>query len=163
MKQDHLLTPGSMTLITGRRSLTYQRMHALIVELALSDSVRLLIGGGRYDHYGINYALAMATPRYERIMDENIHLSRAETPYQVVELLHQIQADRTPTLALDLLKTFYEEGLPEREVDQLLFETILQLRRISRQATVIVSAHSKPNRPRLLKALENAVERVESI
>ena len=151
-----------ISLITGHRSYTYQRMHALIVELALTGSVKIIIGGNRYDHYGINYALAVATGQYERILNGNIHLSRAETCYQVVELLHETQADQTTSLVLDMLTTFYDESVPEQEVNHLLFESISALRRLSQQAAVLISAHSKPNRPRLLKALENAVDQVEA-
>jgi hypothetical protein len=79
----------------------------------------------------------------------------------MVELLTQTQADGVPSLVLDLLTTFYDEGAPEREINQLLFEAILELRRLSRGALVVVSAHAEENRPRLLKVLENAVERVE--
>jgi hypothetical protein len=152
---------GNITLIAGHRGYTHQRMHALIVELALEGPVRVLIGGNRYDHYRINYALAAATPLYEYILAHHLHLSRAETCYQMVELLTQTQAGPAPCLILDLLTTFYDEGIPEREIDQLLFETILQLRRLSRGATVTVSAHAEEKRPQLLKVIENAADLVE--
>lgn len=154
-------TLACITLIIGQRSHTYQRMHALIVELALAGPVKVLIGGNRYDHYWVNYALAAATPRYEHILDNHIHLSRAETCYQMVELLTQMQTNQVPSLVLDLLATFYDEGVPERETNQLLFEAILEFRRLSRGAAVVVSAHPEENRPRLLKVIKNAVDRVE--
>jgi hypothetical protein len=152
---------GRITLISGQRNATYQQMHALIVELALADPVKILIGGNRYDHYGINYALAAATSHYEYILDNHIRLSRAETCYQIVELLKQTSADQTPCLVLDLLEPFHDESIPEREINQLLFEAILELRRLSQGATVTVSAHAGKNRPRLLKALEKALNQVE--
>jgi hypothetical protein len=156
-----LVVPGHITLVTGQRNCIQQRMHALIVELALAGPVKLLIGGNRYDHYWINYALAAATSRYEQILEENIRLSRAETCYQMVELLNRTQADQVPSLVLDLLTPFYDESVPDSETNQLLFEAILELRRLSRQAAVAVSAHLGQNRPRLLKVLENAVDRVD--
>jgi hypothetical protein len=156
-----LPSPNSITLITGERGHTRQRMHTLIVQLALTGPVKLLIGGNRYNHYGVNYAIAAATPDYERILDEHITLSRAETCYQMVELLIQTETDKTPVLVMDLLTTFYDESAPDREVNHLLFEAILQLRRFSQQAAVVVSAHPRDNRPRLLKVLEKAVDRVE--
>jgi hypothetical protein len=152
---------GSLTLVTGGRSETQQKMHALLVELALAGPVKVLIGGNRYDHYLVNYALAAATPCYEQILQEHIYLSRAETCYQMVELLAQTQAGPVPCLILDLLATFYDEAAPEREINQLLFEAILELRRLSRAAAVVVSAHAGKDRPRLLEVIKNAVERVE--
>jgi hypothetical protein len=155
------IVPGHITLISGQRNATYKKMHASIVELALAGPVRVLIGGNRYDHYGINYAVAAATSHYEYILDAHIRLSRAETCYQMVELLKQIPADRTPSLVLDLLAPFHDESVPEREINQLLFEAILELRRLSHEATVTVSAQAGQNRPRLLKVLENAFSQVE--
>lgn len=165
-----LLKPGAfrvvtnhhhITLVTGQRSHTHQRMQALIVALALAGPVNVLIGGNRYDHYGINYALAATTPHYEQILGENIRLSRAETCYQMIELLSQTPADQTPSLVLDLLMPFHDESVPEREINQLLFEAILELRRLSQEAAMVVSAYRGQDRPRLLKVLENAVDRVE--
>ncbi|MEN8172724.1 MAG: hypothetical protein ABFS03_07560 [Chloroflexota bacterium] len=161
MNPDNRFPPASITLIVGQRAFTRQRMHALIVALALENPVRLLIGGNRYDHYGINYAIAAVTPHYEHILDEHIYLSRAETCYQMVELLIQTPDAPTPTLVLDLLTTFYDESAPDREVNQLLFESILNLRRLSQQAPVLVSARSGQTRPHLLKALLNAADQVE--
>jgi hypothetical protein len=152
---------GSLTLVTGGRSEARQKMHALLVELALAGPVKVLIGGNRYDHYRVNYALAAATPCYEQILGEHISLSRAETCYQMVELLAQTQAGPVPCLVVDLLATFYDEAAPEREINQMLFEAILELRRLSREAPVTVSAHSGQSRPRLLEVIKNAVERVE--
>jgi len=152
---------GGIMLVSGENKYTYRKMHALIVELALTGPVKVLIGGNRYDHYGINYALAAAASCYEYILDSHIRLSRAETCYQMVELLRQTPADQTPCLVLDLLAPFHDESVPEREMDQLLFETILELRRLSQTAMVTVSAHAGKNRPRLLKVLENAFNQVE--
>ena len=157
----HREQEGSITLVTGRRGYTHQKMHTLLVELALTDPVKVLIGGNRYDHYRINYALAAATPFYEYALEHHIRLSRAETCYQMVELLTQTQADAVPCLVLDLLTTFDDESVPEREIDQLLFESILQLRRLGRRTDVTVSAHAPGKRPQLLKALEQAVNHVE--
>jgi hypothetical protein len=152
-----------ITLISGKRNAANKKMHALIVEFALESPVRILIGGNRYDHYGINYALAAATAHYEYILDAHIRLSRAETCYQMVELLKQTPADPIPSLILDLLAPFHDESVPEREINQLLFEAILELRRLSRGAMIAVSAHAGKNRPRLLKVLENTFNQVEQL
>jgi hypothetical protein len=162
MNHDHLPSRVGITLITGSRSYTHRRMHELIIELALINPVRVLIGGNHYDHYGVNYALAMVAPRYyEQILDKHIRLSRAETCYQMVELLSQTHADVVPSLVLDLLTPFYDESIPDSEINQLLFEAILALQRLSQSAAIVVSSHAGQNRPRLLKVLENALDRVE--
>lgn len=148
-------------LVTGQSSYTHQRMQALIVEMALVGPVKVLIGGNRYDHYGINYALAASTSCYEYILGAHIRLSRAETCYQMVELLKQTPADQTPNLVLDLLMPFQDESVPDSEINQLLFEAILELRRLSQGAMVAVSAQEGKNRPHLLNVLEHALDRIE--
>jgi len=160
-KSGAFVVHGNITLISGQHNATYQKMHALIVELALAGPVKVLIGGNLYDHYGINYALAAATSHYEYILDTHIRLSRAETCYQMVELLNQTPADQTPSLVLDLLAPFHDESVPEREIDQLLFEAILELRRLNQRAKVVVSAYPGKNRPRLLTVLENVFDQIE--
>ena len=161
MRKSKILSPGRLTLITGERGFTHRRMHELIVDLALEGPVKLLIGGNRYDHYAINYAIAVSTFDYERILAENIILSRAETCYQMVELLIDTEAGESPTLVLDLLNTFYDESTPDQEVNQLLFEAITHLRRLSGPSPLVVSAHAREGRPHLLKVLEKAVDQVE--
>lgn len=138
-------------------------MHTRIVKFALNGPITLLIGGNRYDHYGINYAIAAATSQYEYILDKHIFLSRAETCYQMVELLAQTQTAQGPILILDLLKTFYDESIHDREIHQLLFEAILALRRFSQKVPVVVSAHPGRKRSWMLKVLKNAVHQVERL
>jgi len=151
----------SLSLITGQHNYTHQKMHALLVEMALEGPVKLLIGGNRYDHYWVNYALAASTPYYEHILHNHIRLSRAETCYQMVELLNQTKVDQVPSLVLDLLTPFLDQSVPDSEINQLLFEAILALRRLSQQARVVVSAHAGQNRSRLLEVLKKALDRVE--
>jgi len=160
MIQAHALHPVRITLITGSKKATTQQMHKLIVEAALLGPVRVLLGGNRFSFYDIAYALAAETPQYEDILKNHITLSRAETCYQIVELLIDTPANPTLTLVSDLLTTFYDEGVPEKEIDQLLFESALQLHRLSKPAPVVVSAHVRETRPRLLKALEKKANEV---
>jgi hypothetical protein len=161
MKEKPIFLPGRIYLVTGDSTYTRQRMHELIVDLALVQPVKLLVGGNRYDHYGINYAIAAVAPDYERILNEHITLSRAETCYQMVELLIETQADEKPTLVLDLLRTFYDEGVPEQEINHLLFEARRQMRRLNQSAALIVSARSKESRPHLLNVLMNLAHHTE--
>ncbi|HKJ27901.1 MAG TPA: hypothetical protein VJ965_09705 [Anaerolineales bacterium] len=80
---------ASITLITGPRGYTRQRMLERLIETALQEQVRILIGGNHFPVYQIAYALAARTGKYYTILSEEILLSRAETGYQLVELLQQ--------------------------------------------------------------------------
>ena len=162
MAKNALLSVGSITLITGDRTFIAHRTQQLIVTAALHEPVRVLIGGNRYDHYGVNYAIASATPAYEHIMREHIFLSRAETCYQMVELLMQTRADEKPTIILDLLATFYDDSVPDREINALMAEAAAQLRRLSQQAPVVIGSRPNETRPALIHVLARLAQRTET-
>lgn len=161
MTKNSLLSIGNITLITGDRAFISHRTQQLIVSIALNTPVKLLIEGNRYDHYAINYAIASASSDYEHIMRQNIFLSRAETCYQMLELLIQTRADQKPTIILDLLASFYDEGVSDREINQLMVESIMQIRRLSQKAPVMISARPDKKRPSLFNVLKNLAHHVE--
>ena len=154
---------SNLTLITGQRSETRQRMFALLIDTALHEPVRVLLGGNHFPVYEINYALAAQTRDYHALLQEGITLSRAETGYQIVELLRQTESAPTVTLASDLLTPLMDEGLNEKEAGELLFESILELRRLAKVGKVYVSAHAPQPRPHLLLALTRAAGTVWQI
>jgi len=154
------LTAGQIVLLSGPRYLCFQHSHALMVQAALQRPLRVLVGGNRFSVYDLAYALAARTGEYEEIMRQRIHLARAETCYQMAELLIETETLPLLTLVTDLTSSFYDPGVPESEIDQLLFRCIAELRRLSQAAPLLVSASPGPVRPRLLKALEKAAARV---
>ena len=160
MRYEQSLSLSQIILFTGLRNDTHLQLYLLLVELALAEPIRLLIGGNRYDHYGINYALAAETPHYEQILDSHIRISRAETCYQMVELLCQTRATAKPILILDLFKSFYDTAVPERAIQQLLNDAIEEIRRLSGRAAVVMNAQPEQERPYLLKRLERIATHV---
>jgi len=154
------LTPGQIILLVGHRKFNNQKMHWLIVETALLQPVRVLLGGNQFSFYDISYALANITPDYESCLENHIYLSRAETCYQMVQLLTEVKTSSRPILVSDLLNPFYDDGVPEREIDLLLFEAIIQLQRLSKKAPVVVSATEKQIRPRLLNILQQHASQI---
>lgn len=145
--------PGKLYLVTGSREYVNWQMHRWIVEAALSAPVIVFVGGNRYAVYDVNYAVAAVSEDYEHILDHHILLSRADTCYQMTGLLRDADTDGRLVLVMDMLATFYDDGVPEREVDRLLFECLLGLRRMRERAPVIISAAERASRPRLLNAL----------
>ncbi|MCH7663418.1 MAG: hypothetical protein IH859_06070 [Chloroflexi bacterium] len=155
------MLPPNLYLMAGERAHIGRRMHTLIVQSALAGPVRVLIGGNRFDLYSIAYALAAQVgDRFYHILENHITLSRAEICPQIVELLLETETRPVTTLVTDFLTPFYDDGFPDSEVDNLLFDSILELRRLSTQAPVIVSAHPAPPRLRLFHALERAADEV---
>jgi hypothetical protein len=75
-----------------------------------------------------------------------IYLARAFTCYQMLTLLSETPAiPRQPTLALDLLATFYDESVRATDALHLLENCLADLRRLSAHAPVVVSG--RPPRP----------------
>ena len=151
----------NLTLITGPRRYIRQAMHDLLIDFALQGPVRVLLGGNDFPVYTIAYDLAARTGEYYAILEEGIHLSRAETVYQMTELLKQTPGSATPTLVSDLLNSFMEDSLTAKEVNQLLFECILELQQLCKTAPVYVSSYESPIRPHLLMALSKAADVVQ--
>ncbi len=151
----------NLTLITGPRAYTRQRIFDLLIETALRQPVRVLLGGNDFPVYEIVYALAAQTGDVYTILEEGITLSRAETGYQLAELLRQTPTAPTVTLAADLLSPLMDEGLREQETSDLLFACILELRRLGKAAPVYISAAQPKARQHLLMALTRAVDAVQ--
>ncbi len=133
----------------------------LTARLALLAEVRVLDGGNCFNVYTVAQNLRRRTPHVEAAL-RRIRVARAFTCYQVVALLQTTPASPTPTLALDLLATFQDESVPLDERRRLLQMSIAELRRLSRQGQVLVSAHPRPcaSIAELHQMLEDAAERV---
>lgn len=155
------LAQGQLYLVCGSRRFTGLRLRDLVVEYALQGAVRVLIGGNRFGVHEIAYALAAQTEQYYEILENNISLARAETCYQMAGLLKSTPVSATPTLVSDFLSPFYEEGMAEKEVDELLFESFAELRRLSKHTPLVITASIDEKRKRLLHALEKTVDVIE--
>jgi hypothetical protein len=136
------------------------RWQRLAAGLALRRPVRLLVFGNRFDPYALAYDLARRTGEYQDILAQRIVLARAETPHQALALLQRTPAAPIPTLAGDLLEPFHDEDLPAAEADDLWSQVLLELRRLSAAAPLVVSAAPSPARPGLFAALARAADAV---
>ena len=163
--------PGDLALVIAPQA-GGPIMVDLIAHLACRGPLRILDGGNRFDAYGCN--LAVARVLNARTADlpavlERIHLARAFTCYQMATLLKETLEQPTPTIALDLLSTFYDESVPAVESQRLLETCIAHLRRLNRVAPVAVSVRPGPSvshlkadidRPQLMEILLAAAGQV---
>jgi hypothetical protein len=154
MQSFHILPPGQLYLIP--RENTFD----LTIELALNGGLRLLICGNRLPFYDIAYELAWRVGHeYERILKEGISFSRAETCTQLMDFLSEMDAQTTPLLATDLLSRFYAED--DHQVDELFFKCQIELRRLSQDCLVFVSANPKPPLERLGHVLDRITRQLD--
>jgi len=150
MKQPSDLQRGQIYRITKADTFN------LTIDLALTSGVRLLVCGNRLPFYAIAYELARRVgQRYEMILKEQITFSRAETCTQLVDFLEEMDAHTTPLLVSDLLARFYDEAVhqaahqADRHVDELFFTCQVELRRLSQDCPVLLSADARPPLERL--------------
>jgi hypothetical protein len=146
------LHAGKLYLALVSRPLRRRIANAAIAHLALRGAVRVLDGGNHFDAHGIARALRLKTYRLTATL-EHIQVSRAFTCYQVITLLSETPLTATPTLALDLLTTFYDQSVPRPERRRLLEICLQELMRLCQRAVVLVTALPGQDDP-LLERLE---------
>ena len=120
-------------------------MLDLAAQLAAHGPLRVLDGGNQFNVYPVARAIRRQTSDLN-VSLQRIVLSRAFTCYQMVVMLDETAAAPfpIPTLALDLLATFYDENVALVESQRLLRGCISRLQQASQQAPVIVSVSLPP-------------------
>ena len=115
-------------------------MLDLAAQLAAHGPLRVLDGGNQFNVYPVARAIRRRTSDLNAAL-QRIVLSRAFTCYQMVVMLDEAAAAPfpIPTLALDLLATFYDENVTLVESQRLLRGCISRLLQMSQQIPVIVS------------------------
>ncbi len=109
----------------------------LAVEVALRGPLTVLDGGNRITPYRIAHVLR------KQIVDistaaNRLYIRRAFTCYQMLALLEDTPALKQPYLILDLLGTFYDDQVPDREVRRLLDLCLQQINRLCQVGPVAV-------------------------
>jgi hypothetical protein len=156
------LPQKTLTLIKGTRSYLSIAMFNLMVDLALQMPITVLIAGNHFPVYDLNYEIAARSDRYEYILAHHIKLTRAETCYQVAALLGRVEATEYPILVLDLLTTFSDEGVTERENNELFFESLTNLTRLSQTGPVFVSTRTRDKDMHFINALHKKADAVHT-
>ena len=132
------LSQARLHLVLAPRDVRRKVMTDLTARLALKGAVRLVDGGNSFDAYGLARQLRGQSCAWRTAL-ERVIVARAFTCYQMVALVAQMPSHPPPTLALDLLDTFYDENVPLPERRRLLAESLTHLWRISRFVPVAVS------------------------
>ena len=105
----------------------------LLAELALRGPVTVLDSGNRLQPYQIAHCLRRNTVQLTEAV-ERISIRRAFTCYQTLALLESTEAQPRPYLLLDLLHSFYDEQVSDREVRRLVGLCMREVRRLNQQA-----------------------------
>jgi hypothetical protein len=132
-------------IVVSSHNAARDEIATLSAELALRGSVTVLDGGNCFPFY--RFARLIRSKTFEgAIAVKRLFIRRAFTCYQMLELLSSTQALDQPYLVLNLLATFYDEQVPEREIRRLLDACLVEANRLSMTAPVLISL-SPPRLP----------------
>lgn len=137
-----ILKTGKIVGIKGEQEEMNSAISTLIVELAMRSSVTVLDGGNRFGAYQIMRQLRTRTVDLTAISNR-IFVRRAFTFYQVLALLEDTSPSKSPTVALDLLASFYDENIPDMEVQRVLDQCLLHIQRLSVYAPIALGVISR--------------------
>ncbi|MBI5954903.1 MAG: hypothetical protein HY865_24855 [Chloroflexi bacterium] len=110
----------------------------LIAELALRGPLTIFDGGNRYQPYLVANLLRRKTVEIETVANR-LFSRRAFTCYELHSLLASAQGLPYPLVILDLLNTFYDDHVPDREVRRLLSSCLEEIERLVISAPVIIT------------------------
>ncbi|MBT7080217.1 MAG: hypothetical protein HN929_01920 [Chloroflexi bacterium] len=105
----------------------------LMAELALLGPVTILDSGNRIQPYRVAHLLRRKTIQIAGAV-ERISIRRAFTCYQTLALLQSAEAQPHPYLLLDLLHSFYDEQVSDREAGRLMNLCLQEIKRLNQQA-----------------------------
>ncbi len=144
---------GSVYLFQGDRDVLHVAMQEFIDRLGMRGAVQVVVGGNRISFDHLPLILGEQIGHVYEIMDR-IQVSRAETCYQLQDVLATLSPSPVPIVITDMLESFYEEDLTLKEVTLLLQKCILHIHKLSETAPILISAIGNPSRPDLLELIE---------
>lgn len=125
-------------IVVSSHDAAREEIAALSAELALRGPLTVLDGGNCFPFY--RFARLIRAKTFEgALAARRLFIRRAFTCYQMLELLSSTPALDQPCLVLNLPATFYDEQVSEREIRRLLDACLVELKRLSMNAPVMIS------------------------
>jgi hypothetical protein len=128
-------------------------MQELIFRFAMQGEVKVVVGANRISFDRLPLILGDRAGEVYEIMDR-ILVSRAETCFQMQDVLAYLEPSPSPIVITDMLQSFYEKDLSINEVSLLLKKCVRRIHQLSETAPVLISAEGNAERPVLLETLE---------
>lgn len=85
-------------------------------------------------------------------------VSRAETCYQMVDVLSALKPSPIPLVITDMLEAFYDEDLTEQETGMLLEKCVLRMGVLSQESPLLISVNPTTRRTNLIERLERIAD-----
>jgi hypothetical protein len=131
------LRPGTLFVICGPHAASEQAC-SLAADLALDGALTVLDGGNRFKPYLVTRLLRQKTTYISRAASRMV-IRRAFTCYQMLALLENTPALKQPYIILDLLASFYDDHVNDREARRLLDACLLHVERFRQVAPVVIT------------------------
>ncbi|HEY3312029.1 MAG TPA: hypothetical protein VGK00_10350 [Anaerolineales bacterium] len=129
--------PGALFVALGPHAVAEQAC-TLAAQLALRGPLTVLDGGNRFKPYLVSRLLREKTTHISRAASRTV-IRRAFTCYQMLALLENTPTLRQPYMILDLLATFYDDHVTDREARRLLDICLLHVERFRQSAPVLIT------------------------
>jgi len=138
----HLHLSRRLTLVVTER---YERENIteLIAALCLRGPLYVLAGSDWLPGYGLTRLLRHRTPEVKQTLN-HIHMARAFTCYQLLDLITNIRPDDEPLLILDFLNTFLNDDFPLAVRFRVLRQCCGHLQRLAFRKLVAVLVQEQP-------------------
>lgn len=132
----------------------------VIARIALLRPVQVIVGGNRFDAHHLARIIRRHTVQLDLVLGR-IQQARPFTCFQALKLLEETKPTM-PLVAIDLLTTFYDDNISDRESVRLVNMAVGHLRRLSQQAPVLVTLRplTMPNRPGLIKMVQDIADQL---
>lgn len=128
-------------------------MQEFVGRFALQTEIKVIVGANRISFDQLPLILGERVGEVYEVMDR-ILVSRAESCYQMEDVLAALEPGPAPIIIIDMLASFYDEDLSLGEVTLLLKKCLRRIHQLSDAAPILISAEVDAARPELLELLE---------
>jgi hypothetical protein len=128
-------------------------MEEIMIRFALRGRVDIVTGGNWVSFDRLPLLLHEGQEAVYEILDR-IQVSRAETPYQMVDVLTWLKPSSTPLIIPDMLDAFDDDDLTEQEANLLLQKCISRIDVLRSTAPILISINTLHKRDSLVNLLE---------
>lgn len=138
------ITVGNMVLLHAPPK---EAMLQITARMALAGPVCVLDGGNQFNAYQVARLVRRQTAELDLILNR-IEVARAFTCYQVVKLFEECPRMAKPYVVFDLLSTFYDESVSDKESYRLLHLVLNRLKHLRLAALLVISLYPPPQEAR---------------
>ena len=138
----HLHLSRRLTLVVTERY-EHKNITELIAALCLRAPLYVLAGSDWLPGYGLTRLIRHRTFEVRQTL-KHVHMARAFTCYQLLDLIANIRPDEEPLLILDFLNTFLNDDIPLPMRFRVLRQCCEHLQRLAFGKPVVVLVQERP-------------------